>query len=179
MQAQALVWQAYPELQQTGLQMRIEEGAADLTVTVGEAWKDRDDLLGLSRPRAAKLVGTFTFDGTNRLQRATLTGELTRVVERKRVRALPGGWAEALDGEQAAFAPGKQQELLQQLDVAGLRTLVADLVLDRAQFLAGTAEDPLYWEVTGTTPLGEIVRLGYEPYQGRLVRFERVIGGGR
>jgi hypothetical protein len=178
MQVQRFVWDAYPELTTTGTQMRVDESGTDVSVTFGEAVKDRDDLLGLSRPRTASLVGTFTFDVAAALQKATLKGPLTHVAERRRIQALPSGWTAALEAEQASYAPTKQAALLQRAQVAKPRAaLVGTLQLQGVQFKMGTADEPLYWEVTATGPAGEAIQLGYEPYQGRLIRFERVEGG--
>ena len=178
MQIQRFVWDAYPELTTTGAQMRVDDSGTDVSVTFGEAVKDRDDLLGLSRPRTALLVGTFTFDAAEALQKATLEGALTHVAERRRIQALPSGWTAALEAEQARYAPTKQLELLQRAQVAKPRAaLVGTLQLEGAQFKMGTADEPLYWEVTARGPAGEAIQLGYEPYRGQLIRFERIKGG--
>ena len=178
MQIQRFVWDAYPELTTTGVQMRVDDSGTEVSVTFGEAVNDRDDLLGLSRPRTASLVGTFTFDAAAVLQKATLEGPLTHVAERRRIQALASGWTAALEAEQAHYAPTEQTALLQRAQVAmPPAAVVGTLQLEGAQFTRGTPDEPLYWEVTATGPTGEPIQLGYEPYLGRLIRFERIEGG--
>jgi hypothetical protein len=83
--------------------MRVDDSRTDVSVTFGEAVNDRDDLLGLSRPRTASLVDTFTFDAAAVLQMATLKGPLTHVTERRRIQSLSSGWTAALEGAAGAL----------------------------------------------------------------------------
>ncbi len=173
LQAHALALAAYPELARRGVQTRVEETAARTVITFGEAQPDRDDLMALSRPRAAQLVIEAAFDGANQLQRATLRGLLAHVPERRRIRALDGGWAAALDAGGARFGPARQAALLDQLDLRAVRRLFGSMRVENARFEAGAGDDALYWDVTALDPGGEVVHLGFEPFGGRLVKVQR------
>jgi hypothetical protein len=173
--AQQLAWAAYPELRTQGLQFRIEASdTASPRVTIAFAAHDRDDVVGLSRPREAQLVIAATFDGADGLTGATLGGPLTHAAERRRIRALAGGWTDALKAEGAQYAPDKPAALLRDLNLPSLAKVLGRVTATGASFQAGTAEDGLYWQVAATTASGAAVTLGFEPYKGRLVR----VGGG-
>jgi hypothetical protein len=174
--AQQLAWAAYPELRTQGLQVRIDGGAdpGSTRVTLAFAAHDREDVLGLSRPREAQLVVDATFDGNDGLAGARLSGPLTHAADRRRIRALASGWTEALRAEGATYAPDQQAALLRDLKLASLTTVLGRLTATGAAFQLGTPDDGLYWAVTATTASGAAVTLGFEPYEGRLVR----VGGG-
>ena len=179
MAAQQLAMVAYPEVRTRGLQIRVEEGglgSPGSTVTIGFAERDRDDVVGLSRPRAAQLVVEATFDTADALTRAVLRGPLAHTKERRDVQALPTGWVEALDAAGAAFSPTKQTAFVTQLNLGGLTTIAGALAVRSTQFERGVPEDGMYWEVAATSAAGDVT-LGFEPYAGRLVKFVR--GGAR
>jgi hypothetical protein len=176
LKAQQLAFVAYPELRRIPTQMRVEERDGQLIVTYGEARQDREGLLALSRPREALVVIELTVDAAGALGSARLRGVLAKTAERRRIRAVPTAWTEALAREGARFTPTRRAQLLEQIDVAGLRRLLGTLQVQDASFQTGTAEDGLYWEVTGTAG-GAPVRLAFEPFEGRLIRIVR--GGGQ
>ena len=84
--AQQLALVAYPELRTEGLQLRVD-GAGESRITLGFASHDREDILGLSRPREAQLVVEATFDQQDALTSAVMRGRLAKVAERRRLRA--------------------------------------------------------------------------------------------
>jgi hypothetical protein len=174
--AQQLALAGYPELRAQGLQLRVD-GAGETRITLGFASRDRDDVLGLSRPREAQLVVDATFDLNDTITAAVLRGPLAKVAERRRIRALASGWTEALRAEGATYAPDKPDDLLRDLNLAAFTKVLGRLTRTGASFQAGTAEDGLYWEVSATSATGAPVTLGFEPYNGRLVRF--ATGGGQ
>jgi hypothetical protein len=174
--AQQLALTAYPELRSEGLQLRID-GAGESRITLGFASRDRDDVLGLSRPREAQLVMEAAFDAQDVLTGAVMRGRLAKVAERRRVRTMGGGWTEALRAEGAKYGPDRRAELLRDLDLLALRQVLGALTRTGANFQMGTGDDGLYWEVTATSATGAPVTLGFEPYNGRLVRI--ATGGGQ
>jgi hypothetical protein len=173
--AQQLAMTAYPELRTRGLQLRVETTETGSTVTIGFAERDRADVLGASRPRAAQLVVEATFDGDDHLSAAVLRGRLAKTAERRRIRALTSGIAQALDAEGALFGPTRREALLQRLDLGRFERVLGRLTASGATFQQGSTEDGLFWDVQTTTAAGEPVTLGFEPYAGRLVR---VVKGG-
>jgi hypothetical protein len=176
MTAQQLAFAAYPELRTQGLQIRVDESASGSTVTFGFATTDRDTILAVSRPREAQLVIEASFDAQNALSRALLRGTLAHTKERRQLKALTTGLADALDAGGAAFGPAKSAALLQQLDLTSLTPVLGALAVQSATFQQDASDDGIYWRVAATGAAGESLTLGFEPYQGRLVRFAR--GGG-
>jgi hypothetical protein len=166
---------AYPELRTRGLQLRVETTESGSTVTFGFAERDRADVLGASRPRAAQLVVEATFDGDDRISAAVLRGRLAKTAERRRIRALTSDIAQALDAEGALFGPTRREALLQRVNLGAFERVLGRLTVASAAFQQGTSDDGLYWELATTTASGEPVTLGFEPYAGRLVR---VVKGG-
>jgi len=174
---QQLAFAAYPELRTQGLQLRVESSSAGATVTFGFAQADRDTVLAVSRPRAAVLVIEATFDSQERLTRAVLRGTLAHLKERREARASGTDVARVLEDGGASFPPSKRAAFLQQLNLQVVKALAGTLTATDTTFQNGTTELPLYWEVSATSPLGDRVTLGFEPYAGRLVKFVR--GGGQ
>jgi hypothetical protein len=164
-----LAMAAYPEVRTQGLQLRVD-GADGERVTIGFASRDRDDILGVSRPRDAQLVVDATFDAADALKGATLRGPLAKVAERRRIRGLGGNWTEALRAEGAAYGPDKRIELLRDLNLPAFAKVLGRLTRKNAAFQLGAADDGPYWEVTATSSSGAPVTLGFEPYKGRLVK---------
>jgi hypothetical protein len=177
MTAQQLAWAAYPELRTRGLQVRVDETTSGPTITIGFAERDREDVLGLSRPREAQLVIEAAFDASDALTSTVLRGPLTHAAERRRVRALPGGWTETLRAEGAVYGPDQRAKLLRDLPLTELAPVLGRLRASDAAFQNGAVDEGPYWAVTGTGASGSPVTLGFEPYAGRLVRV--TLGGGR
>jgi hypothetical protein len=173
MAAQQLALTAYPELRARGLQLRVEESVAGPTVTIGFAARDRDTVLAVSRPREAQLVIEATFDPQNALTQALLRGTLAHTKERRDLKALTIGLADALDAQGAAFGPANRAALLQQLDLPSLRPLLGALTVQTAEFHQDATDDGVFWQVAATGAGGESLTLGFEPYAGRLVRVSR------
>jgi hypothetical protein len=174
--AQQLALTAYPELRTEGLQMRVD-GAGDSRITLGFAAHDRDDVLGLSRPREAQLVMEAAFDAQDVLTAAVMRGRLAKVPERRRLRGLGGGMADALRAEGAKYGPDRRAELLRDLDLPSLRQVLGALTRTGASFQPGNEGDGPYWAIEATSATGGPVTLGFEPYNGRLVRI--ATGGGQ
>jgi hypothetical protein len=174
---QQLALVAYPELRTQGLQLRVDESGAASTITIGFATQDRDTILAVSRPREAQLVVEATFDPHNALTRALLRGTLAHTAERRRVKALTTGLADALDAGGAAFGPSKRAVLLQQVDLKSLTPMLGTLAVQSATLQQDASDDGIYWQVAATGTGGEALTLGFEPYAGRLVRVVR--GGGQ
>ena len=174
--AQQLALVAYPELRTQGLQLRVD-GAGESRITLGFAAHDRDDVVGLSRPREAQLVVEATFDAQEALTGAVLRGRLAKVAERRRLRAMAGAVADVLRADGAKYGPDRRAELLRDLNLPALANVLGTLTRTGANSQLGTADDGLYWEVTATSPSGAPVMLGFEPYNGRLVRV--ATGGGQ
>jgi hypothetical protein len=100
---------------------------------------------------------------------------LAHAAERRRIRALPSGWTEALRAEGALYAPDRRADLLRDLDLPTFAKVLGRLTATGAAFQAGSADDGLYWEVAATSATGSPVTLGFDPFAGRLVRV--VMGG--
>jgi hypothetical protein len=173
--AQQLAMAAYPELRTRGLQLRVETTTTGATVTFGFAARDRADVRGASRPREAQLIVEAAFDGEDRIAAAVLRGRLARSAERRRIRALTTGIAEALEADGALFPPTKRAALLERLGLRAFDRVLGSLTAGSATFQQGSVDEGLYWEVATTSASGEPVSLGFEPYAGRLVR---VVKGG-
>lgn len=176
MAAQQLALAAYPELRTEGLQLRVD-GNDESRITLGFASPDREDILGVSRPREAQLVMDTTFDTQDRLTGAVMRGPLAKVAERRRVRGMASGWTERLRADGAKYGPDRRAELLRDLDLPALAKVLGKLTRTGASFQMGASEDGLYWEVSATSAGGTPVTLGFEPYNGRLVRV--ATGGGQ
>ena len=174
--AQQLALVAYPELRTEGLQLRVD-GAGESRITLGFASHDRDDVLGLSRPREAQLVVEATFDAQDALTGAVMRGRLAKVAERRRLRAMAGGWTETLRAEGAKYGPDRRAELLRDLDLPALAKVLGRLTRTGATFQGGAGDEGMYWEVRATSATGAPVTLAFEPYNGRLVRIAS--GGGQ
>ena len=93
-------------------------------------------------------------------QMATLQGKVTTLQ----------GLVAALKAEGAVYAPDQRAALLRDLKLPALQKVVGHLTATGAAFQMGTPDDGMYWQVTATTPAGATATLGFEPYNGRLVR---------
>lgn len=177
MAVQQLAWAAYPELRTRGLQMRVEETASGETVTFGFADQDRPTILAVSRPREAQLVIEAAFDAQDAVHSALLRGMLAHTKERRQMKTVTTGLADALSADGAAFGPANGVALLQHIDLKSLQPLLGTLTINAPVFTHDATDDGLFWQVPTTSAIGEQLTLGFEPYLGRLVRLTR--GGGQ
>jgi hypothetical protein len=174
---QQLALAAYPELRNRGLQVRVEETTSGETITFGFDDRDRNTILEMSRPREAQLVIDTVFDAQDAVQTALLRGMLAHTKQRRQMKAVTTGLADALTADGAAFGPKNGAALVQKVDLTSLQPLLGTLTVNAPVFTQDATDDGLFWQVGATNATGQSLTLGFEPYLGRLVRLTR--GGGQ